>query len=89
MADIGVAAVEPPAPLLDRTEAKAASGQRAAGFRCSGREYRVVVGQPAIDPDAFNAFEARGWEDKAAGYDRFFAGIRTAAALFAHHAESD
>jgi SAM-dependent methyltransferase len=33
------------------------------------------VGQPPIDPDAFNAFEARGWEDKAAGYDRFFGGI--------------
>ena len=33
------------------------------------------MGQPVIDPDAFNAFEARGWEDKAAGYDRFFAGI--------------
>lgn len=24
-----------------------------------------------IDPDAFNAFEARGWETKADGYDRF------------------
>jgi SAM-dependent methyltransferase len=33
------------------------------------------VGQHAIDPDAFNAFEARGWEEKAAGYDRFFGGI--------------
>lgn len=33
------------------------------------------VGQPAIDPDAFNAFEARGWEDKAVGYDHFFGGI--------------
>ena len=33
------------------------------------------MGQPAIDPDAFNAFEASGWEAKAAGYDRFFAGI--------------
>ncbi len=38
-------------------------------------EYRAAVGQPAIDPDAFNVFEASGWEDKAAGYDRFFAGI--------------
>jgi SAM-dependent methyltransferase len=37
--------------------------------------YRAVVGQPAIDPDAFNAFEARGWEGKAAGYDRFFGSI--------------
>jgi SAM-dependent methyltransferase len=28
-----------------------------------------------IDPDAFNAFEAAGWETKAAGYDRFFGAI--------------
>jgi SAM-dependent methyltransferase len=28
-----------------------------------------------IDPDAFNAFEAAGWETKAAGYDRFFGTI--------------
>ncbi|HEX2468816.1 MAG TPA: class I SAM-dependent methyltransferase [Solirubrobacterales bacterium] len=28
-----------------------------------------------IDPDAFNAFEVAGWEDKAAGYDRFFGRI--------------
>jgi SAM-dependent methyltransferase len=33
------------------------------------------VGQAAIDPDAFNAFEAGGWEEKAAGYDRFFGDI--------------
>jgi SAM-dependent methyltransferase len=39
------------------------------------REYFVFVAQPAIDPDAFNAFEAGGWEDKAAGYDHFFGGI--------------
>jgi hypothetical protein len=25
-----------------------------------------------IDADAFNAFEAAGWEAKAAGYDHFF-----------------
>ena len=25
---------------------------------------------PEIDPDAFNAFEASGWEEKAGGYDR-------------------
>ena len=29
----------------------------------------------AIDPDAFNAFEAGGWEEKAAGYDHFFGRI--------------
>jgi SAM-dependent methyltransferase len=28
-----------------------------------------------IDADAFNAFEAAGWETKAAGYDRFFGAI--------------
>ena len=28
-----------------------------------------------IDADAFNAFEAAGWETKAAGYDRFFRAI--------------
>jgi SAM-dependent methyltransferase len=28
-----------------------------------------------IDADAFNAFEAAGWEAKAAGYDRFFGAI--------------
>ncbi len=28
-----------------------------------------------IDPDAFNAFEASGWEERAATYDRFFASI--------------
>jgi SAM-dependent methyltransferase len=33
------------------------------------------VGQAAIDPDAFNAFEAEGWEERAAGYDRFFGDI--------------
>jgi len=26
-------------------------------------------------PDAFNAFEARGWEDKAASYDHFVGDI--------------
>ena len=31
----------------------------------------------AVDPDAFNAFEARGWDEKAAGYDHFFGRITT------------
>jgi len=44
-------------------------------FRGMRRGYRVAVGQAAIDPDAFNAFEARGWEDKAASYDRFVGDI--------------
>jgi SAM-dependent methyltransferase len=33
------------------------------------------VGGPAIDPDAFNAFEAAGWENKAGGYDRLVGGV--------------
>ena len=30
---------------------------------------------PPLDPDAFNAFEAAGWEQRAEGYDRFFGAI--------------
>jgi SAM-dependent methyltransferase len=33
------------------------------------------VGEAAIDPDAFNAFEAAGWEERAPTYDRFFGSI--------------
>ena len=33
------------------------------------------MGNPPVDPDAFDAFEAAGWEEKAAGYERFFAVI--------------
>ena len=29
----------------------------------------------AIDPDAFNAFEVAGWEQRASGYDRVFASM--------------
>lgn len=31
----------------------------------------------AVDPDAFNAFEATGWEQQATGYDAFFRPITT------------
>jgi len=31
-----------------------------------------AVGNPHADADAFDAFEAAGWEEKAAGYERFF-----------------
>ncbi len=41
-------------------------------LRLLRRAYVAIVGKAAIDPDAFNAFEAGGWEEKAAGYDRFF-----------------
>ncbi len=33
------------------------------------------MGKTAIDADAFNAFEAGGWEEAAPGYDRFFGRI--------------
>ncbi len=33
--------------------------------------------EPALDPDAFNAFEAAGWDEQALGYDDFFGPITT------------
>jgi SAM-dependent methyltransferase len=33
------------------------------------------VGPAALDPNAFNAFEAERWEQQAAGYERFFSRI--------------
>ena len=30
------------------------------------------MGNPPVDLDAFDAFEAAGWEEKAAAYERFF-----------------
>ena len=33
------------------------------------------MGNPTVDPDAFDAFEASGWEEKAVAYERFFGGI--------------
>ena len=30
------------------------------------------MGNPPVDPDAFDAFEAAGWEQKAVAYERFF-----------------
>ena len=41
------------------------------------RAYRAGVDQLGIDPDAFNTFEAEGWEGKAAGYDRLLGTIST------------
>jgi SAM-dependent methyltransferase len=35
------------------------------------------VAPPAVDPDAFNAFEAAGWEQRARDYDRFLGSITT------------
>jgi SAM-dependent methyltransferase len=33
--------------------------------------------EATVDADAFNAFEAAGWEKQAAGYDDFFGPITT------------
>jgi SAM-dependent methyltransferase len=33
------------------------------------------MSQPGVDPEAFNAFEAAGWEQRAAPYDAFFAAV--------------
>jgi SAM-dependent methyltransferase len=33
------------------------------------------VARATVDPDAFNAFEAAGWEEKADGYDFFFGAL--------------
>jgi SAM-dependent methyltransferase len=33
--------------------------------------------EPTVDADAFNAFEAAGWQRQAAGYDEFFGPITT------------
>src|SRR3954469_24050286 len=35
----------------------------------------LSVATRPVDPDAFDAFEAGGGEDKAAGYERFFGAI--------------
>lgn len=43
--------------------------------RLSRGRYVRVVEPSAIDPDAFDAFEASGWEERASGYDRFFGSI--------------
>jgi 2-polyprenyl-3-methyl-5-hydroxy-6-metoxy-1,4-benzoquinol methylase len=32
---------------------------------------------PTVDADAFNAFEAAGWEEQVAGYEAFFVPITT------------
>ena len=39
--------------------------------RLQGRTV-FTVGNPPVDPDAFDAFEAAGWEQKAVAYERFF-----------------
>jgi hypothetical protein len=31
------------------------------------------VGNPTLDPDAFDSYEASGWEEKAHAYERFSA----------------
>jgi len=39
--------------------------------RAAGRTVSTVA-NPPVDPDAFDAFEAAGWEEKAVAYERFF-----------------
>src|SRR3954469_24434352 len=43
-------------------------------FSTSTVQGRTVsaVGNSPVDPDAFDAFEAAGWEEKAVAYERFF-----------------
>jgi SAM-dependent methyltransferase len=41
----------------------------------AGHQYDFCAVTEAIDADAFNAFEASGWERKAAEYDEFFGRI--------------
>jgi len=65
-----------------------AAGRRPrAARRCSVEAVRPAFGSEGcgggtvwlwvrpLYPDAFNAFEARGWEDKAASYDHFVGDI--------------
>ena len=46
---------------------------------CPAREHQCSLDGPmtgsTIDPDAFNTFEATGWQAHAAGYDDFFGSI--------------
>src|SRR3954467_8725058 len=35
------------------------------------------MSEPSVDADAFNAFEAAGWEKQASGYEDFFRPIAT------------
>src|SRR3954447_8070956 len=35
------------------------------------------MSRPRVDADAFNAFEAAGWEDRVSGYEDFFGPITT------------
>src|SRR4051794_37044151 len=35
------------------------------------------MGEPRVDADAFNAFEAAGWEERVSGYEDFFGPITT------------
>src|SRR3954469_20200810 len=35
------------------------------------------MGKPPVDADAFNAFEAAGWEKQVSGYEDFFGPITT------------
>src|SRR5262245_50968351 len=42
-----------------------------------GDDPRMAATQTPVDPDAFNAFEVAGWEQRADGYHRLAAGLTT------------
>ena len=52
-------------------QAEPATGRRRSTGRLEGRTVSTV-GNPSVDLDAFDAFEATGWEEKAVAYERFF-----------------
>ena len=57
-----------PHGMRERSQRPVVNARRA---RRQGRTVSAV-GNPPVDPDAFDAFEAAGWEEKAAAYERFF-----------------
>jgi SAM-dependent methyltransferase len=59
--------------VLDVTGAGDAVANRST--RTAARSYGFAVGIPPVDTDAFDAFEAAGWEEKAVAYERFFGAI--------------
>jgi SAM-dependent methyltransferase len=52
-------------------QAEPATGRRRSTCRLHGRTVSAVGNLP-VDLDAFDAFEAAGWEEKAVAYERFF-----------------
>src|SRR5436190_3470449 len=59
---------------MGNAQAEPATGRQRWTSRLQGRTV-FTVGNPPVDPDAFDAFEAAGWEEKAVAYERFLGGI--------------